>query len=170
MFYSWALLHSNFTETFMNLIAFWYEMSPQRYFWFYGNGTFHSMELSQSCWIEFKVILQMLISLGIFGTFKNCWWLLHLASNIFFFSFGNMYSYLCKRNVWSLWLKLYSCHGKKRDPVYCCRRHIRKIKGGKYHLIDKQSCPAWHFSNPFKDTHSWSSVSQSLKYIWKINY
>lgn len=156
MFYDWTLLHSNFTETFMNLIAFWHEISPERYFCFYGTGTSHCMELSKSCWMpEFKVILQMLISLGIFGTLKKiCWWLLHLASNIFFFHLENMYSCLSKRNVWSLWFMLYSCHGKKRDPVYCYRRHIRKIKGGKYHLRDKQSWLAWYFSNPSKDTHS----------------
>lgn len=58
--------------------------------------------------------------------------------------------------------------GKKRDAVYCNERHIRKMKGGKYHLIDKQSCPAWHFSNPFKDTHSWNSMSQALEYFGRL--
>lgn len=60
---------------------------------------------------------------------KNCWWLLHLASNFFFFfNLENMYGFFSKRNVCTLWFMLYSCHGKKRDPVYGNGGHIRKIK------------------------------------------
>lgn len=138
----------------MNLIAFWYEMSPERYFCSYGTGTFHCMELSKNCWTpEFKVILQMVISPGIFGTLeKNCWWLLHLASIFFFFIWKTCTVASVRRMCGVCGCSLCSRHSKKRDPVYCYKRYIRKIKGGKYHLIDKQLCPAWHFSNPSR-TH-----------------
>lgn len=145
----------------MNLIAFWYEMIPEKHFWFYGDGAFHCMETLKKL-SNTRVqsdFANVNFSRDIWDLKKNCWWLLHLVSNFFFFNLENMYSFFSKRNVWSLWFMLYSCHGKKRDPVYCERRHLSKIKGRKYHLIDKQSCPAWHFPNPSKDTQSWSSVT-----------
>lgn len=82
---------------------------------------------------------------------KNCWWLLHLAS--IFFCIWKTCTVASIRGMCGVrGSRLCSRHSKKTDPVYCYKRHIRKIKGGKYHLIDKQLYPAWHFSNPSR-TH-----------------
>lgn len=84
---------------------------------------------------------------------KNCWWLLHLASIFFFFFIWKTRTVVSVRGMCGVCgSRLCSRHSKKRDPVYCYKRHIRKIKGGKYDLTDKQLYPAWHFYNPSR-TH-----------------
>ena len=93
---------------------------------------------------EFKVILQMLISPGIFGTLEKTADDFYILPLFFFFFFiWKTRTVVSVRGMCGVCgSRLCSRHSKKRDPVYCYKRHIRKIKGGKYDLTDKQLYPA----------------------------
>lgn len=92
---------------------------------------------------EFKVILQMLISPGIFGTLEKTADDFYILPLFFFFFIWKTRTVVSVRGMCGVCgSRLCSRHSKKRDPVYCYKRHIRKIKGGKYDLTDKQLYPA----------------------------